>query len=434
MNHNAQDINIKQYVHFKKVPSGNRSDCKLIRGIVFSKNVAHKHMAKTLENPKILLLRCSIVYQRTEGKLMSLEPVLMQEQEYFRHVTARIVALQPDIVLVQRTVSRLAQDMLREQGLTLVYNVKEDVLERLARCTKAELVQSIDAHIGPKPSLGTCKTFTIQRYDLPNGKFFNTATIEVLFDNLKLIKMSQFLGGSKTLMFFEGLPMPHLGTTVLLRGGSKLELSKLKNVASLFLFACYNWRLEKSFLMDEFAQPPHSKDEFFDESKETSPVEPIINTKLKESKEIKEEYTDLVPDDLFKKNITQDEKYIKNKETDKKLITESIDDFTDPLQSDTKNVCYTPSETFTVSELPFSNHFRKALDDTILSISPYLVFSVPYLETDLGRKCKLRNFFPEEIYYSKQFTNVAKVSKDNDGNSVDKKIAQKAVRMLHYYF
>lgn len=173
MNHNAQDINIKQYVHFKKVPHGKRTDCKLIRGIVFTKNVAHKHMAKSIENPKILLLRCSIVYQRTEGKLMSLEPVLMQEQEYLRHVTARIVALQSDVVLVQRTVSRLAQDMLREHGLTLVYNVKEDVLERIARCTNAELVQSIDAHIGPKPLLGTCKTFSIQRYELPNGKLID---------------------------------------------------------------------------------------------------------------------------------------------------------------------------------------------------------------------------------------------------------------------
>lgn len=173
MNHDAQDINIRQYVHFKKVPSGTRSDCKLIRGIVFSKNVAHKHMAKTIENPKILLLRCSIVYQRTEGKLMSLEPVLMQEEEYLKHVTARIVALQPDVVLVQKTVSRLAQDMLREQGVTLVYNVKEDVLERLARCTKADLVHTIDAHIGPKPLLGTCKMFSIQRYALANGKFLN---------------------------------------------------------------------------------------------------------------------------------------------------------------------------------------------------------------------------------------------------------------------
>lgn len=169
MNHDAQDININQFVHLKKVASGSRNETKLIRGIVFSKNVAHKHMSKSLENPKILLLQCPIVYQRTEGRFMSLEPVLMQEPEYLRHVTARIVALQPDIILVQRTVSRLAQDLLREQKLTLVFNVKEEVLERLAKCTQADLVTSIDAHIGPRPRLGTCKKFHIETFHLPNG-------------------------------------------------------------------------------------------------------------------------------------------------------------------------------------------------------------------------------------------------------------------------
>lgn len=226
--------------------------------------------------------------------------------------------------------------------------------------------------------------------------------------------------------------MPHLGSTVLLRGGNRIELTKIKAVSSLFLFACYNWRLEKSFLMDEFAQPPNSKDEFFDESKETSPIEPMINSKLKECKDRKEEYSDLVPDDLFKKTIT-DDKCIKIKENDKKLITESIEDFTDPLQSDAKNDCYTPKEKLTVSELPLSNHFRKALDDTILSISPYLVFSVPYLETDLGRKCKLRKFFPDIIYYSKQFSTIPKYSKDNDTNSIDRKIVQKVVTLINYH-
>lgn len=58
--------------------SGQRSDNKLIKGIVFSKNVAHKSMMHRIDNPKILLLRCPLVYQRIEGRLMSLEPILMQ--------------------------------------------------------------------------------------------------------------------------------------------------------------------------------------------------------------------------------------------------------------------------------------------------------------------------------------------------------------------
>lgn len=78
MHHNAEFIDIRQYVKFKKLPGGVRSDCKLIRGTVCTKNIAHKAMPSKIENPKILLLLGSIVYQRIEGRLMSLEPVLMQ--------------------------------------------------------------------------------------------------------------------------------------------------------------------------------------------------------------------------------------------------------------------------------------------------------------------------------------------------------------------
>lgn len=78
MTHNAQDIDIRQYVHFKKVLYGIRNESRFIKGIVFSKNIAHKSMSKKIDNPKILLLQCSIAYHRQEGRLISLEPVLMQ--------------------------------------------------------------------------------------------------------------------------------------------------------------------------------------------------------------------------------------------------------------------------------------------------------------------------------------------------------------------
>lgn len=68
-------------------------------------------------------------------------------------------------------------------------------------------------------------------------------------------------------MFFEGCSAQHLGCTVLLRGATKVELSKLKRVVSRAVFARYNWRLEKSLLMDEFALPPSPPtDSFFDDT------------------------------------------------------------------------------------------------------------------------------------------------------------------------
>ena len=47
--------------------------------------------------------------------------------------------------------------------------------------------------------------------------------------------------------------------------------------------------------------------------------------------------------------------------------------------------------------------FRKALDDVILSSSPYIRPDIPYLETDAGSKCLLRSHFASDVYWSRYF-------------------------------
>ena len=44
------DMNICEYVKFKKIPGGNKSDCEMISGVVFTKNIANKKMASMLSN------------------------------------------------------------------------------------------------------------------------------------------------------------------------------------------------------------------------------------------------------------------------------------------------------------------------------------------------------------------------------------------------
>ncbi|XP_072386330.1 1-phosphatidylinositol 3-phosphate 5-kinase [Diabrotica undecimpunctata] len=397
-NHDAIDLDIRHYIQFKILAGGLRSDTSLVGGVVCSKNVAHKDMLIDIENPKILLLQCSIVYQRTEGRLMSLEPVLMQEYEYLRNVTARIIALKPDIILVHKNISRLAQDMLHEQSVTLVHNVKLSVLERLSRCTQADIVSAMDAHIG-RPKLGTCQRFYLKSFKLDRGR-------------------------TKTLMFFEGLPSTHLGSTVLLRGASEPELVKLKEVSVLMLFVMYSWRLEKSFLMDEFAMPPNAN-EFLEDSKENSPDIPEKRHTfcLTEND---------VDQDVFKRNerpiiksFIKDEQLTENRKT-------LVDDFTDPLHSNAEFDAQPSGQTLAVAKLPFSNYFRKQLDDTILCISPYIVFPVPYLETEIGKKCKLRQYFPEDLYFSVHFENSTKCKrKSMDDHGLDHGDSNLKAKPLH---
>jgi 1-phosphatidylinositol-3-phosphate 5-kinase len=133
--------------------------------------------------------------------------------------------MKPDLVLVQKSVSRIAQELFNLMGVTLVLNVKASVLERISRCTGAEILTSVDAHMG-KPVLGTCQQFYVEHF------------------------------GNKALMFFEGCPMPELGCSVLLRGTTKNQLKILKSILKQLILMIYNWKLEKSYLMDQFASLP----------------------------------------------------------------------------------------------------------------------------------------------------------------------------------
>ena len=383
-------MDIRNYVNFKKVAGGHRNDCCIIGGTVFSKNVVHKEMATTLENPKILLLQCAIVYQRIEGKFISIERLLLQEKEYLQNVIGRILSLKPNVVLVHKNVSGIAQDLLRNHGITLVLDVKLSVLERLARCFQCDIVTAIDSNIG-RPKLGSCTKFYIRNFE-------------------------NSLGVPKTLMFFESSSSPR-GCSVLLQGGNINELIKVKRVASMVLFARYNWRLELSFLLDEFARPPSPKPNIFD-SKD-SPSDLIDENARRDSPEVHSsasQQSDLTPTSHRSGDCKTKKIFDKQKTEEKLVMKENVQDFSDPLRAtDLSPTNFDPESSVEFAvETPYDNRFRTALNSTILSISPYLQFPLPFLETEQGRKCVLRSRFPNELYYSKQWSENAEKSFQNE--------------------
>lgn len=368
-------MDIRNFVNFKKVPGGSRNESRIVGGAVFTKNVVHKEMATTIDQPQVLLLKCAIVYQRKEDKFVTIENTLLQERESLRNVTARILSLKPNVVLVHKAVAGIAQDMLRNHGITLVLDVKISVLERVARCLKCDIVDSIDSNVG-RPKLGTCDRFFIQNFN----------------DNC---------GVPKTLMFFE-IGSSQRASCVLLRGGTNSELVKVKKVALFLLFARFNWRLELSFLLDEFARPPSPKLSIFD-SKEHSP------SKFSESSSDEFRPFDPIndPEAVLDVPVQQNKSSkVVQKIEEKIIMKENVQDFSDPLRATDLSPSVFDHETsveFAV-QLPYDNKFKTGLSSTILSVSPFVSFPLPFLETEPGRKCTLRSFFPHELFYSKQWS------------------------------
>jgi 1-phosphatidylinositol-3-phosphate 5-kinase len=56
--------------------------------------------------------------------MASLDSLVLQEEEFLKNMVGRIVALEPRMVLVEKTVSRLAQEMLFARGISVILNIK----------------------------------------------------------------------------------------------------------------------------------------------------------------------------------------------------------------------------------------------------------------------------------------------------------------------
>lgn len=85
---------------------------------------------------------------------------IFQEGEYLRQCCARILSLEPDLLLVAGGVARLAQEQLVAAGVALALGVRAPVLQRIARACRADVLNSVDAHVvRTPPRLGTCKAF-----------------------------------------------------------------------------------------------------------------------------------------------------------------------------------------------------------------------------------------------------------------------------------
>ncbi|KAM9346936.1 1-phosphatidylinositol 3-phosphate 5-kinase [Symphorus nematophorus] len=457
------DMDIRQLVHIKKIPGGRKFDSTVVNGFICTKSIAHKKMNPYIKNPKILLLKCSIEYlYREETKFTCIDPIVLQEREFLKNYVQRIVDVRPNLVLVEKTVSRIAQDMLLEHGITLVINVKPQVLDRVSRMTQGDLVMSMDQLL-TKPRLGTCHKFYMQPFTLASNEV-------------------------KTLMFFEGCP-PHLGCSIKLRGASEYELARVKEIIMLMVCVAYHSQLEISFLMDEFAMPPSlaqstsfpcllegtTAEEEADvenrgkeangESQEKPagagdsalgwqpeeeglPSEPASkngdidalqdkqNPKSPSSVEeepgntetmtsspfssplapslpvpppflMEEDLEEMSSDTLIRasKEETGEEGSLVKEESLSMEEGEGSETptprlFRDPLQDDTGMFV---AEQVTSSDdhlKSISAVFKQELKDIILCISPFITFKKPFLLTPAGMHCPSREYFPEQVYLS----------------------------------
>lgn len=231
----GEDMDIRHYVKLKRIPGGKPSDTAYVSGVVFTKNLALKSMPRRIACPRIVLVTFPIEYQRQQQQFMSLQPVIEQEKEFLRVVVQRITNLRPHVLLAQKSVSGVALQYLSEANISVAYNVKDTVIEAVARCAEAEIIESLDMLALPV-RVGRCSAFEVRTFvnnDHPGRK-----------------KSYVFLSGCRA----------DLGCTIGLRGASNTILGQLKQIVEFMVYVVYNLKLESSLLRDECIEPPDAGD------------------------------------------------------------------------------------------------------------------------------------------------------------------------------
>ena len=246
-------MDIRRYFKVKCISGGSIEQSAFVDGVVFRKNVAHKKMSNRIIQPRILLLSCALEYARDEKRLASMDTLLEQEQESITFQVRKIVALQPDLLVVEKTVNRLAQDLLRAAGITLILNVKPSLMHRISRCTMTPILPATDFVEGI--ALGSCGVFSVQTFDIDNATQQQTpAAVSDTCTSSESVDSSVRSARPNRiqLMFFEQCP-PARHSTVCLRGGTQAELKRVKFVLSVSAHIAYNCYLESAILFDQCA-------------------------------------------------------------------------------------------------------------------------------------------------------------------------------------
>ncbi|KAI0348150.1 hypothetical protein BDW22DRAFT_1424361 [Trametopsis cervina] len=225
------DMDVRRYVKIKKIPGGAPKDSEYVDGAVITKNVAHKAMLKTQRNPRVMLVTFPLEFQRVEGQYVHFGQILLQEKEYLGNLATRIAALRPHVVLVEKSVSRLALEALAKRNIAVARTVKPSAISFVARMTQGDVFSSIDK-LAVEPRLGHCTKFKIQTFDHP------------------LIP-----GRRKTYMRFEGCNR-EMGCTIILRGGDIEVLRRVKKVTRFMAFMVRNLRLETHLWKDSVITLP----------------------------------------------------------------------------------------------------------------------------------------------------------------------------------
>lgn len=145
------EVDTKRYARIEKIPGGEIEDSCILDGVMLNKDITHPRMRRRIENPRIILLDCTLEYKKGESQTnieISKEDdwnkILQIEEEQVKKMCDAILQQKPDLIITEKGVSDLAQHFFVKAGVTAIRRVRKSDNNRVARATGATIVNRVD--------------------------------------------------------------------------------------------------------------------------------------------------------------------------------------------------------------------------------------------------------------------------------------------------
>lgn len=145
------EVDIKRYARVEKVPGGEIEDSQVLDGVMLNKDITHPKMKRKIENPRIVLLDCTLEYKKGESqtnieisKEEDWNKILEMEETQVKAMVESILMVKPDLVITEKGVADLAQHYLMKAGVTALRRVRKTDNNRIARAVGATIVNRVE--------------------------------------------------------------------------------------------------------------------------------------------------------------------------------------------------------------------------------------------------------------------------------------------------
>lgn len=164
-----KEVDTKRYARIEKVPGNEIEDSTVLDGVMLNKDITHPKMRRRIENPRIILLDCTLEYKKGESQTnveISKEDdwnrILQIEEEQVKAMCDAILEHKPDLVITEKGVSDLAQHYFVKAGVTALRRVRKSDNNRIARAVGATIVNRVQ-DIQPSDVGTLCGLFEVDK-------------------------------------------------------------------------------------------------------------------------------------------------------------------------------------------------------------------------------------------------------------------------------